>query len=253
MNEHRNDVFAYSYYCDSLADIGKCRSSNEDEVIELPDESFFAVSDGMGGLADGGDTSKMIKEHLLPQMMKNALLDLKEDPTIEHAVSILTEKVRSLNDIVHELGNDYGEGRFGATLSGVWLVGECALFVNIGDSRGYLYERGELCRVTKDHNVAAHLVERGELTGEDARAHPSSSRLLRYIGMPPPAIPDIFIKKVRPGGAIMLCSDGMYGMLEDSEISEIISEGGCIVNKLVGAANENGGKDNISAVYITIV
>ena len=253
MIEHRSDVFIYAFRYDSLVDIGNRRSSNEDEAIELPEQSFFAVSDGMGGLPEGGDTSKIIKERLLPLIMKNAMLDLQENVSPEHAGMILAEKVKTLNDIIYDLGNDYGEGRFGATLSGVWLVGDSAVFINIGDSRGYLYEDGNLSQVTKDHNVAAHLVERGELTKEEARNHPSSSRLLKYIGMPPPAVPDTFIMKVKPGSGILLCSDGMHGMLEDSEILSIISGGDDAAARLISAANENGGRDNISVVYITII
>lgn len=244
--------FTYTFTVDKDVDKGKVRSSNQDEVILLPECFFFAVSDGMGGLINGGETSQLIKEKL-GEIMKTACMELSEDSSEDSAEEILKTKICLLNEQIYTEGIQYGPDRFGATLSGVWLVGDCVIFANIGDSRGYIFKDNVLRQITKDHNLAAHLVEIGELTKEEARNHPANSRLLRFIGMKPPAKPELFKEKITPGCAILLCSDGLHGMVDDEEIAKILSEkNGGIAEKLIETANNNGGKDNISAIYIAI-
>jgi serine/threonine protein phosphatase PrpC len=230
----------------------------------------------MGGLIHGGETSALIKERL-PGLVAKALAaavgalpegegslpEAGNTLTPERAALALAEQTRLLNEEIFSLGQDSNARDFGATLTGVWFIGQHAVFVNIGDSRGYIFNsgnsghdghdvnKGALRQITKDHTLAAYLVASGELTAEEARGHSSSSRLLRYVGMRPPAKPETFIETVNPGLGILLCSDGLYGMLEDDEIARILSENGKTpARALVDAANARGGRDNISVVYI---
>ena len=114
-----------------------------------------------------------------------------------------------------------------------------------------MFTNGELSQITSDHSIAAHLIAHGELTAEEARTHPSRSRLLRYVGMKPPVNPDIFIEKLSADCEILLCSDGLYGMLTDEEIAKILEAGGDdAVKHLIYAANNAGGDDNIAVVLI---
>ena len=122
------NYFVYDYQSASITDIGKCRSTNQDEVIEMPEQGFFAVSDGMGGLIKGGETSTLIKEWL-PQMIIDSEADLQEALSPQQAGKILIEKYNALNDQIFEIGCEYGDGSFGATLSGVWLVADSAVSV----------------------------------------------------------------------------------------------------------------------------
>ena len=125
--------------------------------------------------------------------------------------------------------------------------------MNIGDSRGYIFMDGALTQVTKDHSLASHLVDRGELTKKEARNHPSNARLLKYVGMKPPVTPDIFVEQLMPGCEALLCSDGLHGMVEDEEIAKILSDkSDGPAEKLIGAANANGGKDNVSVIHIVV-
>ena len=244
--------FKYTFKADGEADLGLRRASNQDEVVLLEDCRFFAVSDGMGGLIHGGETSRMVKDELAV-IMKETFEELSSDSAADNAAQILKERIIELNQHVYDQGNEYGRDRFGATLSGVWLVCDSAVFVNIGDSRGYIFKNGKLAQVTKDHNLAAHLVDRGELTKEEARNHPSSARLLKYVGMKPPVTPDIFVEPLTPGCEVILCSDGLHGMAEDEEIEKMLSDkSDGIVKRLISAANANGGADNISVVHVTI-
>ena len=104
-------------------------------------------------------------------------------------------------------------------------------------------------------NLAGIMVEAGELTKEEARQSPLSSRLTAFVGMTAPATPEIYVTEVRPGDRILLCSDGLYGMVPEKNIARILRSSRSperVCRRLVDKANENGGRDNISAVYIKI-
>jgi len=256
MTQHTS-FFDYEFSVGSLVDIGKERKSNQDEVVICPEAGFYAVSDGMGGLSNGGDTSQLIKK-VIPDIMEAASRELSKDPSPEFAGELLKKRIGIISDTIYDTGNRLGRFNYGATLSGVWLTGRYALFVNIGDSRGYLLPRdGEKVEtITEDHNVAALLVKRGEITKDEALFHPSSSRLTRFVGMKKPAIPDVFVREVRPNDRILLCSDGLYGMVNDSIFPSIMRSAinpDHVCEQLVEQANNNGGRDNISVICIEIV
>ncbi|MCL2415561.1 MAG: protein phosphatase 2C domain-containing protein [Defluviitaleaceae bacterium] len=251
--------FKYDFVAKGQVDIGRRRSSNQDEIMEFPESRFFGVSDGMGGLLHGGLTSELIKDQM-EKIMSLAHEELAEDYTPQNAGNILKSKIRELNEKIYELGKEHGRNSYGATLSGVWLVDNCAVFINIGDSRGYMVRKGKIHQITKDHNLAAYLVGRGEITEEESRNHPASSRLLKFMGMTPPASPEIFIEEIMAGDELLIASDGLFGMLYDKEIEEILNaKKDCresdieqVLQKLTDAANEQGGKDNIGMVYVVI-
>ena len=261
--------FNYGLSVGARVDIGKERSSNQDEVIVCPEVGFYAVSDGMGGFTDGGKASRIIKKSL-PGRMKTASKTLMKNPSPKRAARLLKEKVYEINDMVFFSGllnSQPSEERFGssvvggnqesgATLSGVWLTGGHAVFVNLGDSRGYLLPRNrkKISQVTDDHNVAAELVKNGDLTKKAARSHPTSCMLTRFVGNFP-AEPDIFIRKVSPGDKILLCSDGLYGMVNEELLPAIMRSSENpehVCEQLVEEANTNGGRDNISVVCIDV-
>ena len=290
--------FDFGFSFASLVDIGRRRTSNQDEVIICPQTGFFAVSDGMGGLPYGGKTSQLIQQKL-PGIMEAALHELNHKgtsknpirhaelvsvsprfqgiadqvrnddcaksivlrssykPTPENAAKILAKQVGKLSDTIYNAGNTGSRFNYGATLSGVWLTGRHALFVNLGDSRGYILPRRKrnIRQITEDHNRAAWLVQRGEITKEEARFHPASARLTRFMGMNPPVSPDVFICDVHPGDKILLCSDGLHGMIGDTELPLLMrsSQNPALVCKhLAAKANANGGRDNIAVMQILI-
>ena len=250
-------LFGYSFKYAAKTDIGLQRSSNQDEIICCPEYGFFAVSDGMGGMRCGGETSAMIAK-ALPGLIGQAYEALTDDPRPERAAKLLDGQVRLLSDSIYKRTNRGGKADFGATLCGVWLVKDRAVFVNLGDSRGYWlgYYKKRIRQVTKDHNIAALLVESGELSREEARFHPSSSSLTRFVGMANPALPETFMEKLKPGDRILLCSDGLYGMTEEERLPIILRSSRSperVVKRLVDYANGCVGRDNISAVYIKVL
>jgi serine/threonine protein phosphatase PrpC len=253
----KTELFDYQFSAGSALDIGVLRDSNQDRVILCGEIGFFAVSDGMGGLAQGGKTSEIIAE-VLPGIVEGIVRETRGKRLApERAGELLAGSVRMISDNIYDTVNTGGIG-FGATLSCVWLIGGSAVYVNLGDSRGYLLPRYRrtLRQVTEDHNVAGELVRLGELSREEAQGHPASSRLTQFMGMPAPAHPEVFVLPVAPGDRILLCSDGLHGMLADGEIRGILRRSrwqGAICRRLAAAANEAGGHDNISAVTIKVL
>ena len=253
----KTELFAHTFLYAAGVDIGAKRKSNQDEIICCPEYGFFAVSDGMGGLSGGAETSAMIAK-ALPVFIGEAYKELTKSPSPEFAAKLLNEKVRMISDDIYEtLNHSNACATYGATLCGVWLTDSHAIFVNLGDSRGYWLgcHKRHLRLVTEDHNVAAILVANGELTSEEARNHHSSSVLTRFIGMESPVTPETFIQKLENGDMVLLCSDGLYGMLDDNRITSLMRSSENpeqVVKSLIDEANLAGGRDNISAVYISL-
>lgn len=249
-------LFNYGFSTGALTDVGRKRKTNQDETLVCQETGFFAVSDGMGGLRCGGKTSQMIQQ-LLPDMIGKASNGLTKESSPELAAEILSEQTRLLSDSIYNTGNQHNMFDYGATLSGVWLIGNHAIFVNIGDSRGYLLLRNnsDITQITMDHNEAARLVQEGKIEKNESIYRWASSYLTQFMGMDPPAMPETFIKEVYSGDILLLCSDGLHGMMDDSLFPSILRSSENpqkICENLVEKANTLGGDDNIAVVYIKI-
>jgi len=252
----KTEHFQYEIKAAGLTDIGSLREENQDEVILSPKKGLFAVSDGMGGLPQGGDASAYVCR-AFPMVMESCE-PLLEKATTEEAAGILRETVQMISDGLYQRGNSSGIFMFGATLAGVMMFQEQAVFVCLGDSRGYLLPKykKKLIQVTEDMNVAGYLVRMGRMTKEAAKGSPASSQLTAFVGMPAPATPETFVVDVKPGDRILLCSDGLYGMVPEREIARLMRNSEnpeTVCRELIDAANRHGGRDNISAVYIQII
>ena len=246
----------YTFHADGLTDIGLKRSSNQDEVILVPDYGFFAVSDGMGGLPEGGEASQLLAYNL-PAIMKDCAAALGRSRSPKQAAKLLNREIQSISDYIYRMKNTDKYKVAGATLSGVWLIGKHAVFVNLGDSRGYLLPRYKksILQITTDHNLAARLIAQGKLTPRQAQNHHSSSMLLRFAGMDSPATPETFICEIKPGDRILLCSDGLHGMVDENFYPQILRTSSAplrICKNLTNQANAAGGRDNIAVVCILI-
>ncbi|NCC16098.1 MAG: serine/threonine-protein phosphatase [Clostridia bacterium] len=251
---YTTSAFQYGFSFAGQKDIGRNRSTNQDEIILCPNIGVFAVSDGMGGLQEGAKAAVYVRE-VIPAMMSFVQ---KEVGTPEEAGAAFTETVRMVSDGLFNTANTKVHIGFGATFCGVWLYQNKAIFANLGDSRGYVLPKYKkmITQVTEDHNIAAIMVKNGELSKADAAGHPASTRLTRFVGMCAPALPDYFICNIKPGDRILLCSDGLYGMIDNRKLVHILRSSKSprvICKRLVEQANENGGNDNISVVYIRIV
>jgi protein phosphatase len=139
----------------------------------------------------------------------------------------------------------------GTTLVAAAIAGNRVVFVNVGDSRGYLLQGGKLRQVTKDHSYVQQLVDAGLLTPEQARHHPQGNIITQAIGIEPRVQADIFEEPLQVGDLVLLCSDGLVDMIDDAEIERVLlmeTDLQRTVATLVQLANEAGGDDNITVV-----
>lgn len=166
---------------------------------------------------------------------------------IEHAV-------QQANSQVNREGLRKGSN-MGTTLCLALLTGNTVSIASIGDSRVYWAENGPLTQITQDHSLVASLVKAGELTKEGARNHPRSNILYRTVGMPESIAVDTFQVALKKGGILMLCTDGLWNEVSDERICQILAapdDAQSAGEKLVGMADAQGGRDNITVVVVRI-
>ena len=231
---------------------GQVRSHNEDSVLCEPVDAssvarhglFCAVADGMGGHAAGDVASRLAVETARDAYYAS------DAPTLDQA---LREAVAQANRAVLEAGSrSHDRAQMGSTLTAVVLVGQRALIGHVGDSRCYLVAAGQIRQLTRDHSWVAEEVEAGTMTPAEARAHPRRNVITRALGLDATVDVEVVAAEARPGSALVVCSDGLHGPVEDDEIRECVERlpPDQAADELVALANERGGPDNISVVVI---
>jgi len=233
----------------SCLDRGKKRESNQDNLFAEEGNSFFVVSDGVGSSLKGLETSEMVVDKL-PKAVAGKLA---EGATIDDLPAILLNEVVALSNYIFELNPNKKDLEYGATVVCALVAGNKAIVAHLGDSRCYLVRNGKLEKKTNDHNMAGLLVKYGELTEDEAWGHPSCNNLLRFVGMKPRCEPEAAVIDILAGDMLILCSDGVHGMLKDKEIESVIAKNNSfetIAQDITNASNEAGGKDNISIIVI---
>ena len=233
-----------------ITDRGVIREQNQDAFAHrvLEDGRVLAVvCDGMGGARAGNVASTMAVERFLESFLHPE--DAAEDrERLEQAA------VQANRAVYHRASTDADCTGMGTTLVAV-LAGEWeAAVLNEGDSRAYHIARGQIRRITRDHSLVEHLVQRGELTREKARVnHPHRNLITRALGSEPELRADYFRQPLEPGDVLLLCSDGLSNMLTDQELLEVIVQGGGLEScgrQLLERALERGAPDNVTAVLI---
>jgi serine/threonine protein phosphatase PrpC len=232
-----------------ITDKGVVRDHNEDafSILSFEDKSLFIVADGMGGHDAGEVASRLATETVYAAVREEGSRD--GDP-----LELVERAVKRANKVVRYEGMLRGSD-MGTTICVALVAGETAYIANVGDSRVYWMENGGIDQITKDHSLVAKLVEAGKLTKEEARVHPKSNLLYRTIGSSEEIIVDTFRIPVKKKGTLLLCSDGLWGEVTDDEIHRVCSAESdvqAIGVKLAEMANENGGKDNITAVVVKV-
>jgi PPM family protein phosphatase len=237
----------------SLSDTGQVRTNNEDACFVDAERGLFIVSDGMGGALGGEVASKIVVE-ALPAMITERIARITESSNASiHAC--LSDAIRDLSQRVLNVATARIELRgMGATVVLVLIRDGKAHIANMGDSRAYLLRNERLAQLTADHSIVAILVQRGDITPEEAKTHPARSQLSRVVGMQGDGYPDVRTIKLRNNDRLMLCSDGLTNMLTSRTIAGLLRKHdnpseAC--SALVNAANEAGGRDNISVVVIS--
>lgn len=230
-----------------LTDTGKVRDHNEDSVTILTNannEHLLVVADGMGGHKCGEVASSMAVDHITKKFEELETLGDKAK-----AVNWIREEVAAINKSIFDYTAIYEESKgMGTTFVAALFTKDYLLFANVGDSSGYVLKKGKLYRVTKPHTLVNLLVESGELTEEEAEHHPRKNILMRALGANNPAEVDIFDVDTDVDG-ILLCSDGLTTMLNETQIEKVLTGEGTLeekVTKLIRKSNVRGGTDNIS-------
>jgi protein phosphatase len=233
-------------------DRGRVRSTNEDSLLLELERRLFIVSDGMGGEQAGAIASKAVVT-VLPGLIGEQISRARpaNDKAIERA---LREAIVRLSARLRdESAGRAGMQGMGATVAVACLRGRKAHLAHMGDSRIYILRGSRLQRQTEDHSVVALLLKLGEISAQDAKRHPARGKLSRYVGMSGEVFPDVRTVRIRVGDRILLCSDGLTGMLSDDEIRRLLEANAdpkTACNALVAAANNAGGRDNITVLIV---
>ncbi len=213
---------------------------------------LFVVADGMGGHANGQEASRLAIQHIrntiIPTLMSNVDLDSK------HCKELLLEGIQHANLAIYQQNRLQGCD-MGSTITAAILVGSLLTIANVGDSRTYLYrESTGLKQVTHDHSMVARMVEKGIISADEVYTHPQRNQIYRCLGETASVLIDTFSLPYKSGDTLLLCSDGLWEMVRDTRIQDILRgtlpDAPMTTQELVQAALEGGGKDNISAIVV---
>ena len=209
---------------------------------------MFAVADGMGG-HQAGEVASSLALSVVGQYIEDNIGLISGEKLVEKAAS-------AANAALYTKSSSSAKFRqMGTTLTLLYREGDTAYLAHVGDSRAYLFRQGELKRITRDHSLVATLVEEGEITEIEARTHPQRNIILRALGLEPQVEVDVIAVKIQPGDVYLLASDGLTGLVVDDAIAAIL--GSAVgppewARRLVDAALEAGGTDNVSVVLVRI-
>ena len=238
-----------------ITDPGCARTQNQDTYqIEMLDKNTLlcVVCDGMGGAKSGNVASTLAADVFVQEIKRSWVPDMDQDKTDR----MLQGAVKLANFTVYDQSRQFEEfAGMGTTLVAVLISGKNVTVVNVGDSRAYTVDRDGVLLLTKDHSLVQMMVERGELTQEQARTYPGKNLITRAIGTEPMVSCDIFHRKAEGGDCLLLCSDGLSNLVDEQEILFEVVHG---VNKqqccsrLLNIAKDRGAPDNVTCVLIQL-
>ena len=224
-------------------DTGRKRRRNEDAYVVQP--PLFAVADGMGGPQAGEVASRL------------AAAAVRESSFPGSAAEQVAELIQEANRRVWQRSNeDRTAAGMGTTMIVALVEDGHVVIGHVGDSRMYRLRDGRLDQLTEDHSLVAELMRSGKLSPEEARIHPQRSVITRALGTDPDVDVDVYTVETRPEDIYLLCSDGLFSMLEDDEIEATLERNRADLDtaarELIRQANREGGEDNITVVCFEI-
>jgi protein phosphatase len=224
------------------SDLGRQRQGNEDNYfVRAP---LFVVADGMGGAQAGEVASEMAVESFDG--------GLPDGSPADGLVSVIEEANRRIHDRSRAESQRAG---MGTTVTAAYVGEQDVTIAHVGDSRAYVLRDGELTRLTRDHSLVGELVARGKLTEEQAETHPQRSVITRALGPEPEVQVDVQVYQARGGDVFMVCSDGLTSMVPEARVREILQAGSSLEGAgrdLIVAANDAGGRDNITVILFRL-
>jgi protein phosphatase len=234
----------------SLSDVGRVRRENQDACAEIRADSgarLLVVADGMGGHQGGSMASRLAVEALGESFRRGG----------RSGASLLEMAVTDANERVHSAASrDASLHGMGTTVVLVLLEGglDSAWIAHVGDSRIYRLREGRFERMTQDHSAVAELVRRGDITEAEAESHPRKNEILRSLGVEAAVEPTVAQIDLRPGDQLLLCSDGLSGVLSDEEIASVLrrTPPSQAVRTLVDSVNARGAPDNVTVMIAAL-
>ncbi len=226
-------------------DVGRVRTVNQDAYyFPAAGENFAVVADGMGGHRAGEIASKVAVEEFAKWLR---CAPRPNEESIRYAVY-------EANRAVYQKAKaEPDKSGMGTTITAVWVDAARVYLAHVGDSRAYLLRDGEISQLSRDHSVVAEMVQRGEITPEEARVHPHRHFITRAVGTGLYVTPDIDRFERRPGDVWLLCSDGLSNYVEADEMGELLrgrSDWNHKIKLLIELALRRGGSDNITVMIV---
>jgi serine/threonine protein phosphatase PrpC len=232
---------------------GRVRKGNEDSFVLDSERGVFLVADGMGGHAAGEIASAIAADTIGGALRDGVDRGLDADGLAQVMIESFRDADRKIGEHVAEHAETYGMGTTATAVvlctDGTYRLG------NVGDSRAYLQRDGVLAQLSRDHTWVQREVDEGRLTPAGARRHHLSHILTRALGADPLDTADLFAGHLLPGDRLLLCSDGLTGMLTDRDLSRVLASDAPPeerVARLIRGANVKGGRDNITALLVVI-
>jgi len=241
-------------------DTGRVRDHNEDAVLVItaaqegtercPPFALLILADGMGGHRAGevaSSTAARVAAHRITlRSYLPSLLDPQQNAEHPALTEVLVDAVQAANEALTE--DVPGSG---TTLICALVLGSQAYIAHVGDSRAYVLTEEGLEKVTQDHSIVSRLVNSGQLTADEAAVHPQKNVLYRAVGQSTALEVDTHVRKIKPGEYLLLCSDGLWDLVSEARVAGLVwgagsPQGAC--EALIAAANEAGGRDNVTAI-----
>lgn len=235
-------------------DKGKKRESNQDACVAFSlDEQvcFAAVCDGMGG-GNAGDVASLLAVNTVSERVKAGW---HADMTADSVKNLLLTSITAANICVFDAANAQPElSGMGTTVIAAVILGNRAILAHAGDSRAYLSTADGLRRLTRDHTLVQAMVDAGTLSPEAAAAHPRRNYITRALGVDERIEIEFTETSLQKGDRLLLCSDGLFNFVPEPRIRELMQSEpeSFIPKRLIDAANDGGGGDNVSAVVISL-
>ncbi|HEU4642050.1 MAG TPA: protein phosphatase 2C domain-containing protein [Gemmatimonadaceae bacterium] len=244
--EHNEDAFL-------VADLSTDNASLQPEVrthVVGPRGTLFMVADGLGGAAAGEIASELAVNTVYEQLRDRWTRSERTDP--EAFATAIKSAAEAANGRIYSFALEHPEYRgLGTTATIAGLLGDTLYLAQVGDSRAYLVRDAVARQITKDQSLMQRLIEAGELTPDEAERSERRNIILQALGPEPVVKIDLTFQKLRRGDTLVLCTDGLSGLVRKDEIAEVVSSGMDLLDvcrELIDRANENGGPDNITVI-----
>lgn len=236
-------------------DVGRKRTQNQDNFAALPEIGLFIVADGMGGHRGGEIASAMVVD-IVPEYISKAVKSAAWEPA-----QIISESIRSANQAIFKRSSEQQELHgMGTTTTALLFKDNLLTIGHVGDSRCYYFSNECIWQATRDHSLVMEKMRAGLITREQAKTDRMKNVITRSVGFEPVLDVETYEMVVKPGDALLMCSDGLTGMVPDNTILEVVqniaiqlNDPKRAVDALIEHANRNGGEDNVTVMIIKVV